>query len=111
MEFVGALAELAANVSHLGPKGGDPPVELVDVVGCAEPGGPLSLLAHELGEATLELLHAGGVAGAASLGGVKIGLQRGAAHRPGMGVRRLAGEGVDVVEQVAVTVEEGLNPL
>jgi hypothetical protein len=47
-------------------------VELVDVVGCTEPGGLPGLLAHELGEATLELLHAGGVAGAAGLGGVEV---------------------------------------
>lgn len=60
-----AFAELDANVSHLGREGGDTPVELVDVIGCTEPGGLPGLLAHELGEATLELLHAGGVAGAA----------------------------------------------
>jgi hypothetical protein len=50
-------------------------VELVDVVGCAEPGGLPGLLAHELGEAMFELLHAGGAAGAAGLGGVEVGLQ------------------------------------
>jgi hypothetical protein len=55
VKFVGAFAELDANVSHLGSEGGDPLVELVDVVGCTEPGGLPGLRAHELGEATLDL--------------------------------------------------------
>jgi len=95
VKFVGAFAELDANVSDLGSEGGDPPVELVDIVGCTEPGGLPGLLAHELGAATLELLHAGGVAGAASLGSVELCLQRGTAYRPGIGVWGLGGEGVD----------------
>jgi hypothetical protein len=37
VEFVGAFAELDANVSHLSREGGVPLVELVDVVGCTEP--------------------------------------------------------------------------
>ena len=92
VEFVGALAELDANVSHLGREGGDPSVELVDILGCTEPGGLPGLLAHEFGEAAFKLLDAGGVAGTASLGGVEVGLQRRMAHCPGIGVRGLGGE-------------------
>ena len=40
VEFVGAFAELDAAVGQFCSEGGDLLVELVDVVGCAEPGGP-----------------------------------------------------------------------
>ena len=83
-------------------------MELVDVLWSAEPGVPPGLLAHQLREATLKLLHAGGEAGTAGLGGVQVGLQRRAGHLSlSAWARRLGGEGVHLVEQVTVAVEKG----
>ena len=108
IELLCALAELDSHIGHFRLKGGDPLVELVDVLWSAEPGVPPGLLAHQLREATLKLLHAGGEAGTAGLGGVQVGLQRCAGHLSfSARARRLGGEGVHLVEQVTVTVGKG----
>ena len=56
-------------------------LELVDVVGGAEPGLAPGLFAEQLGQAVLELVGAGGHADAALLGGEQVGLQGGPADR------------------------------
>jgi len=109
VEVLVAFLELQPQVDDVLLEVDDPLVELVDVVGCAEPGLAPGLLAEQFGQPFLELLGACGQAGAALLGGQQVGLQRGSADRgpDAGGVRRLGFGGVDLFEQVGVPVEEG----
>ena len=79
-----ALVELQTQVSGLLFQRDDVLFELVDVVGCAEPGLAPGLLAECFGQALFELLDAGSQAGGALLGVEQVGLQRCPAdRRPG----------------------------
>jgi len=84
-------------------------VEGVDVGGGAEPGLAPGVLAEGVGEAFLQVLDAGVESGGAFVGGEQVGLQRGSGDRRAgalAGGGRLGGEGVDLLEQLAVPVEE-----
>ena len=88
----------------------DPLLELVDVFGCAEAGLVPGLLAELLGQSLFQLLDSAGEPGAALLRVEQVGLQRGSADgRAGAaaGARRLRFGGVDLFEEVSVSVEEG----
>ena len=109
-EFVVAFAELDAQVGGLLFELGDLGVERVDVGGRAESGLLPGLFAEEPGQALLELPDAGVEAGGAFVRGEQVSLQRGAGDcwawflvcRGRGGLQR-----VDLLEQVAVPVEEG----
>lgn len=107
VEFFGALFELKAQIDNLLFKSGDLLVELVDVVGGADPGFPPGLLAKCGREAVFELLDPCGQSGCSLLSVEQIGLQRGSAHTAR---RQLVGGlgcgSVDLFEQVAVAIEE-----
>ena len=87
---------------------GDLVVECVDVGGGAEPGFAPGLVAERLGQAFFELLDAGGEPQSALVGGEQVGLQRcpGDGRAGGAAGERAGLGGVDLVEQVAVPVEE-----
>jgi hypothetical protein len=101
------LLELQAQVDGLLLEMGGFLGEGVDVSWRAEPGFAPGLLAERAGQAVLELADAGGHPCRAFTGGEQVGLQRGAGDgRPGgaAGGGRGGFEGVDLAEQVAVTV-------
>ena len=108
-EVLVAFFELQPQVDDVLFEGDDLLFELVDVVGGAESGLAPGVLAEQFGQAGLELVGAGGHAGAALLGGEQVGLQGGAGDRgpAAGGVGWLGFGGVDLFEQVAVAVEEG----
>ena len=73
-EFLVAFLELQAQVDDVLFEMGDLLFQLVDVVGCAEPGLAPGLFSEEFGQAGLELLDLCCHAGAALLRGEQVGL-------------------------------------
>jgi hypothetical protein len=104
-----AFLELELQVEDLLFQVGDLLAEGVDVGGGAEPGLAPGLVAESFGQAFFQVLDAGGEPDGAFVCCEEISLQRG----PGdSGTGAVAGgrfglEGVDLLQQVAVPVEEG----
>jgi len=76
VEILGAFGELQAQVSGLLFEVDDALLELVDVGGRAEPGGPPGGVSEEFGQAFLELVDADGLPGGAVLGGQQVDAPR-----------------------------------
>src|SRR5215468_10875574 len=68
VQFLPAFLQLPGELNDVLLKFGDPPFELVNVLRCAEPGLPPSLVAEHLGELGLQLADPGGLAGDLALG-------------------------------------------
>ena len=109
-EFVAAFFELQAQVGGLLFKMGDFLAEGVDAGGCAEPGFTPRLFAERIGQPLLELPDAGAEPDGAFVGGEQVSLQGCAGDGGAGGVSRGRRGGfgrVDLLQQVAVPVEEG----
>ena len=107
-EVLVAFGEFQAQVDGLLFEVGDLLVQGVDVGRGAQPGLAPGVLTECFGEALLEVLDASVQPGGAFVGGEQVGLQRGSGDRRA-GVFAggwFGGQGVDLLEQVAVAVEE-----
>lgn len=67
--------ELESKIDRLLLEGGDADVELIDVVGCAQPGFFPGVLAKQLGELSFEALDVSGQSGGAVVGRGEVCLQ------------------------------------